>query len=511
MDYHKLLDRQIRKTFPEEFLANPSVIEFLKRVSNSYESFEREIKISEHTFAISEQEYKKITEHLKQENAIKNESILQIKEAIRALDENSLVSLTDSNNSLIDVIQFLKEHILKQKQLEKDLVHSKEIAEKAANAKSEFLSTMSHEIRTPMNAVIGFTHLLLQNAREDQMEYLKLLKFSGENLLVVINDILDYSKIEAGKIEFENIDFDLRTLIQNIKGGFQEKANEDDITLEVLLDNQIPEMVKGDSVRLTQILTNLISNAVKFTEHGKVTVSASVSCGICAQTTILFEVKDTGIGIAKNKQEHIFDSFSQASSETTRKYGGTGLGLSISKRLLELQGSKIKVESELGKGSRFYFELRFDVSELKTNDAQTINSTKKKSLLGAQILMVEDNQINAFLAKQFFKQWEIACDVAENGKIALEMVQQKPYHLVLMDLQMPEMDGWQATLEIRKLPEEKYQKLPIIALTASAMNDVREKAISSGMNDSVTKPFNPDLLYATIAKYIKIPEDNIHL
>jgi signal transduction histidine kinase/ActR/RegA family two-component response regulator len=488
MDYHKLLDRQIKKTFPEEFLANPSVIEFLKRVSNSYESFEREIKISEHTFAISEQEYKKITEHLKQENAIKNESILQIKEAIRALDENSVVSLTDSNNSLIDVIQFLKEHILKQKQLEKDLVHSKEIAEKAANAKSEFLSTMSHEIRTPMNAVIGFTHLLLQNAREDQMEYLKLLKFSGENLLVVINDILDYSKIEAGKIEFENIDFDLRTLIQNIKGGFQEKANEDDIT---------------------QILTNLISNAVKFTERGKVTVSASVSCGICAQTTILFEVKDTGIGIAENKQQHIFDSFSQASSETTRKYGGTGLGLSISKRLLELQGSKIKVESELGKGSRFYFELRFDVSELKTNDAQTINSTKKKSLLGAQILMVEDNQINAFLAKQFFKQWEIACDVAENGKIALEMVQQKPYHLVLMDLQMPEMDGWQATLEIRKLPEEKYQKLPIIALTASAMNDVREKAISSGMNDSVTKPFNPDLLYATIAKYIKIPEDDI--
>ena len=405
------------------------------------------------------------------------------------------------NEDEIGGIILYGENITNKKKAKEELIRAKEEAEQATIAKTNFLSTMSHEIRTPMNAVIGFTHLLLQNAREDQMEYLKMLKFSGENLLVLINDILDYNKIEAGKIQFEKIDFNLRELIQNIKGGLQEKAKDKGIALTVLLDDELPEMVKGDSVRLTQVLVNLLSNAVKFTEKGKVTISASISNSTSNDTIINFAVQDTGIGIASDKLAFVFESFTQASADTTRKYGGTGLGLAISKRLLELQNSTIYLESELGRGSCFHFELSFKKSTTKKSNSQTGSKPEKKSLKGTYILLAEDNRINVALAKQFLKQWDIECDVAENGKIALEMVQLRPYDLILMDLQMPEMDGYTATVEIRKLAEERYQTLPIIALTASAMNEVRESVISIGMNDSLTKPFNPDELYSKINYY----------
>ncbi len=405
------------------------------------------------------------------------------------------------HTDVIGGIILFAENITEQKQAKEELIRAKEEAEQAAIAKTNFLSTMSHEIRTPMNAVIGFTHLLLQNAREDQMEYLKMLKFSGENLLVLINDILDYNKIEAGKIQFESIDFNLRELIQNIKGGLLEKAKDKGIELKVLMDDELPEMVKGDSVRLTQVLVNLLSNAVKFTERGRVTISASISDTTSTHTMVNFAVRDTGIGIAKDKQEFIFESFTQASADTTRKYGGTGLGLAISKRLLELQNSKIFLESDLGRGSCFHFELAFKKSKIQKSGDGLKFSPEKRSLKGVHVLLAEDNRINVVLAKQFLKQWEIEYDVAENGKIALEMVQLKPYHLVLMDLQMPEMDGYTATIEIRKLEGERYQKLPIIALTASAMNEIRESVLNIGMNDSVTKPFNPDELYSKIDHY----------
>jgi signal transduction histidine kinase len=212
---------------------------------------------------------------------------------------------------------------------------------------------MSHEIRTPMNAVIGITHLLMQNAREDQAEYLKILKFSAENLLVLINDILDFNKIEAGKITFEEVDFNLKDLLLNIRAALLQKAIDKGIQLKLLMEDDLPEAVKGDSVRIGQILTNLVSNAVKFTDYGRVTISASILKKDADSTTITFEVKDTGIGIPQDKWDSIFDSFTQASSETTRKYGGTGLGLTITKRLLELQGSKIQLESAPGKDQHF--------------------------------------------------------------------------------------------------------------------------------------------------------------
>lgn len=400
--------------------------------------------------------------------------------------------LTKLHGAIMDITEW--------KDAKEALIKAKVQAEQAAIAKSQFLSTMSHEIRTPMNAVIGFTHLLMQNPREDQREYLKTLKFSAENLLVLINDILDFSKIEAGKIDFENVEFSLRELISNIKHATIQRAQEKGIDLKLMIDDDMPEVVIGDSVRLGQIITNLVSNGIKFTNKGKVTICTTLVSTNEHTTTINFGIKDTGIGIPEDKQESIFESFTQASSDTTRKYGGTGLGLTITRRLLELQGSKILLKSKEGEGSVFSFDLTFGSSNKKISK-KTYNGMSKESLKGTRLLIAEDNQVNVVLAKEFLRQWDVECDVAENGAIALQLVKTNDYDLVLMDLQMPEMDGYETTEEIRKI--EKYKDLPIIALTASAMLNIQDKAFIVGMNDYISKPFNPDDLYSKIKQYRK--------
>ncbi|WP_295655577.1 ATP-binding protein [uncultured Mucilaginibacter sp.] len=508
MEFHPILGKQIKKQLPEGYLDDPAIQEFLESISNSYHTFEKAKKISEHAFTISEREYQEVYNNLYKENEIKQQSISEIKKAISSLSPDSIMDMNGSNeNDLIHIIQFLQKQISKAKELETQLIESKEIAERAAMTKSQFLSTMSHEIRTPMNAVIGFTHLLLQmEPRPEQMEYLRLLKFSAENLLVLINDILDFSKIEAGKVEFEEADFSIKDLVSNIRLALLQKASEKDIQLKLLIDHDLPDVVKGDPVRLGQILTNLISNAVKFTKEGKVTIVASLNKKLEGYTLIDFEVSDTGIGIAPEKIDHIFESFTQAAADTTRKFGGTGLGLTITKKLLELMGSEIKVKSELGKGSVFYFTLKIKNSPMKfmSNNPSNQLRVETKSLKGVKLLIAEDNQINVILAKQYMKLWDVECDVAENGEIALTLVQTNDYDMVLMDLQMPELDGYQTTVAIRKLAGQKYQDLPIIALTASAMLDIKDQAFVVGMNDYISKPFNPDELYRKIAAYAQV-------
>ncbi|MDN3579832.1 ATP-binding protein [Mucilaginibacter flavus] len=508
MEYHRLLDKQIKKTLPARYLQDDAILQFLNSINNSFNNFDKSIKLADHAFNISEREYLSVTNNLQEQNEIKQESISQLKRAIKSLDPDVELKASESDDDLIHIISFLQERIAKAKELEVALIHSKELAEKAAMAKAQFLSIMSHEIRTPMNAVIGFTHLLIhQDPKPEQEEFLGFLKFSAENLLVLINDILDFSKIEAGKVEFESVDFSVTDLIKNIRLSLLQKANEKNIQIKLMMDQDLPNALIGDPVRLGQILTNLISNAVKFTHKGKVTITASLIHSNEDTSAIDFEIADTGIGIMPDKIEHIFESFSQASSDTTRKYGGTGLGLTITKRLLQLLGSDIHLKSEYGKGSVFSFNLTFKNSKKRlssTSDSDEFYALK--SLKGTRLLIAEDNQINVILAKQFMKQWEVECDVAENGEIALMLVKTHDYDMILMDLQMPEMDGYQTTSAIRELPGDKYKNLPIIALTASAMLDIQDMAFTVGMNDYISKPFNPNELHRKIALYSRQKE-----
>lgn len=392
--------------------------------------------------------------------------------------------------------------ITERKELERALHEAKEKAEEASKAKSMFLSTMSHEIRTPMNAIIGLTNLMLEeDPREDQIESLNLLKFSGENLLAIINDILDFNKIEAGKIELEEITFNLKEILGHNINLWRNRGSEKGIELKLELNGHLPDTVVGDPVRLGQVLNNLIGNAIKFTDKGYVQVSVFELTTKAHKHFIRFSVKDTGIGIKRAKQREIFENFTQESSSTTRKYGGTGLGLSISQKLVNLMGGEIKLQSEVGVGSEFSFEL--ELKEGRNNSLRKIAEEKQngKDARGMSILLVEDNKVNQVVAGNFLKKWGMDVSFANDGREACEVVTQKKFDIVLMDLQMPEMDGYQATQLIRAMNDPYFKVLPILALSSSALMEVKEKAESSGFSGFITKPFKPEELKKKILEF----------
>ncbi len=404
-------------------------------------------------------------------------------------------------------VAIFSQDVTENKKFEYELLEARNAAIAAAKTKSEFLSNMSHEIRTPMNAIIGLSELLLEEGYTGStLENLKSIKYSADNLLVIINDILDFSKIEAGKITFESIDFDIRHRMSELKRTFDYRAHEKELAFDVIVEEDVPPALIGDPYRLNQILFNLVGNALKFTSSGKVTVRVSLEQNTGANVYIKFEVTDSGIGIPKEKQDKIFESFTQANTDTTRKYGGTGLGLAITKNLTLLQGGSIDLISEIGKGTSFYVIIPYSLGhkEIIEDNLNKFNDVVH-DLSRVKILLVEDNTMNQYVAKQFFKKWNNNVLVANNGAEAITYLQEhNDIDIVLMDLQMPEMSGFQAAEIIRADHDKiKNTSIPIIALSADAFIETRRKVIEAGMNDFVTKPFKPEELYHKIMKYTR--------
>ncbi len=375
-------------------------------------------------------------------------------------------------------------------------------AQQGLKAKSEFLSTMSHEIRTPLNAVIGMTHLMLHNEpRPDQKEDLDVLLFSANNLLSIVNNILDYNKIEEGKIGFESIPMDLPAIARNIIAGLKNTAQEKSIRLLTDIDSRLDRKVLGDPTRTSQVINNLVHNALKFTKDGWVKVSVGVEAIDAGSVTVTVSVQDTGIGIAPEKQELIFDRFTQADSSTSRSYGGTGLGLAITRKILELQGVRLHLSSTPGEGSRFYFTQTFAFAEdgAMPDGDLSVGADEEPLLNGIGVLLVEDNPLNVLVAQTMLENNGAIVDVAVNGMEAIEKLDPARHRIVLMDLHMPVMDGYEATALLRK----RGETLPIIALTASTPKEVESDAFAAGLTDVVVKPFSPDDLFRVILQYTR--------
>jgi signal transduction histidine kinase/CheY-like chemotaxis protein/sensor domain CHASE-containing protein len=438
-------------------------------------------------------------------------------DALKNLIENqktySVESRIKCNNGSVKYILAIGEAILSPHQGKviglrgtvQDITKQKQ----AALAKSEFLSCMSHEIRTPINGVVGVANLLLEEKLTDkQQEYVKTLNFSAQHLSTVVSDILDFSKIESGHMTFEKVSFNLENNCKYIFDLFANKASE-----KIIGYNFNPSEVQnyslyGDYVRLNQVLSNLLSNAIKFTDKGTVDFSYSVKEENNHNVTIVFSIKDTGIGISHKQKAQIFESFTQADETITRQYGGTGLGLTISKKLVELQGGKISVNSTPGMGSEFLVELSFDKHVYKGNQIKDITTAEKnqiKDLTGLRILVAEDNKINAMVLTRFLSGWNVENKVAANGIEVLDILENKQFDMILMDIQMPKMDGIEATKKIRESQNSLFENIPIIAFTADASVDKHRELLKMGFDHCMTKPFNPDILFSYLRKNHKTP------
>ncbi|TGL87210.1 response regulator [Leptospira congkakensis] len=383
---------------------------------------------------------------------------------------------------------------------ERELIDSRVRAEEANRAKSEFLSSMSHELRTPLNAVIGLSLLLMEeNPKPEQVEYLKNLRFSSETLLTLINDILDFNKIEEHMIIIEEIDFSLKEFINSVSTSFAIKANEKLLSFKEEIDPRIPEYIRFDPTRMLQVVNNLLSNAIKFTKEGVITLRVLLISKKEEDVVIRLEVEDTGIGIANDKHKYVFEKFTQASQDTTRKYGGSGLGLAISKGLVELMKGKLELESELGKGSKFLFTFPCKIGHANpANHALSLKETK--DLMGKKVLIADDIEINRSIVIRFLKRWGIEFEEAADGDEVLVKLAKGKIDLILMDLHMPNVDGYTATRKIRET--EKWSQIPIIALTASAQLETQEKIHSVGMDDFISKPFYPNDLYQKLLNWM---------
>lgn len=414
-------------------------------------------------------------------------------------------SVVVENGKVVKVYGSLMD-ITELKRVELELVKAKLKAENLVKIEQEFLANMSHEIRTPMNAIIGFTKILLEeNFSADHLKKLNSIDQAGKNLLVIINDILDISKIKAGRLSLEKTTFNLHKCIEIVREQLVVLANSKKVALNFSISDSVPEYVVGDSVRLNQILINLVNNALKFTEKGFVAVNVYSIEEEAGSHLLQFDIKDSGIGITEDQQSKIFGSFSQASSDTTRKYGGTGLGLSICKQLIDLHAGKLWVNSEIGVGSTFSFQINYKKSE-PLEQERSQQSAGVIDLEGVKILLVEDNEMNIELSLHILNKWKVKSTVARNGKEAIEKLEAGSFDIVLMDVSMPIMDGYECTRCIRSSKQD-YSEIPIIAMTANAFADDVNLCYAAGMSDYISKPFDPTILKKKVQEFLLLREE----
>lgn len=422
---------------------------------------------------------------------------------LRFHNQSLIKFMSDARNETEDLNEELAEEVEQRKRAEKALYKAKEQAEAANQSKTEFLANMSHEIRTPMNGIIG-TLQLLQGSElsESQASYVNIAYSSAESLLCLLNDILDSSKIEAGKLELEHVEFDLGKTINQLQLLMRPRADERRVALSVELDEQLPSAVIGDPVRTRQILMNLLSNAIKFTEDGYVRIRLAILEQSGDQYKIRIEVEDNGIGIAEPAQRKLFNAFTQADGSTTREYGGSGLGLSIVRQLVMLMHGRVGLVSDPGEGSTFWVELNF--SRVEKTQQQSIENEE----LTGHVLLVEDNPVNQMIAKKMLERLSLSYQLAENGEQAVALMQApNDFSLLLMDCQMPVMDGYTATRAIRQFETENQQKhTPIIAMTANTMENDKQACLQVGMDDYITKPVSQDALQKALSRWLRVEQ-----
>ncbi|GAA4271109.1 response regulator [Aquimarina gracilis] len=481
----------------KDYQSSLSNLKTHKRITDSLFNINKEIIVQEAGAKLNLNENNVLIEELTEEN---NQQLKSLKlgrlTTILSIALITILSLLTLSLYKNNNLRARANELLQNKNTE--LILAKENAERASEAKVQFLSTITHELRTPLYAVTGLTHLLLEESpTPNQKEHLNSLKFSGEYLLSLINNILDLNKLEANKVELENTSFNLKKRINDVLIALGKSAKDRNNKLHYEFDDSIPPKLKGDPLKVSQILINLIGNSIKFTQNGDIWIRVKPININESNISLNFEIEDNGVGISEKKQQTIFENFTQGSVQINRKFGGTGLGLSIVKNLLSLMDSEIKLESKLGKGSKFLFNLTFEIFEEKSTDY--LEEAKKidyKILADKHILIVEDNKINQLITRKILEKNKIKCDVADNGDIAVNKAKENSFDLILMDIHMPGISGIEATKQIREFDKE----IPIIALTAVTLDDNLDEFYDNGFNDIIPKPYKTEEFFTKLHK-----------
>ncbi|MFK7755857.1 MAG: ATP-binding protein [Flavobacteriales bacterium] len=493
---HRLLKRQLAKCFGQDSVKDEALQKFVSFVNESYIHFDDSQELLQHTMRVSNEELFETNKRLVEESRIHSIILNSLKESVLEISPEH----ERLDNDLLKIADILKAEILKRKSIEKELVKAREIAESSLKTRETFFANMSHEIRTPMNGVIGMARLLAETElTAEQSKFQKVIQSSAEDLVIIINDILDITKMSTGNLVIESVDFNMCDLLKDVSKLMCYKAEEKGIYLRLNYDNGESGAYKTDPIRLKQIMINLLGNAIKFTERGGVELKVRILNSYPDKDTIRFSISDTGIGIAENKIDTIFNSFVQEDESTHRRFGGTGLGLSISKQLVEALGGELVVESTRDIGTSFQFTIDVAHGTLTTEAEEKIE--EDKNLNNIRILLVEDNEINTLLATTVLEKWKCRVDAVENGKLAIDKSDLEEYDVILMDMQMPVMDGLEATEYIRKTLK---LSIPIIGFTANALIGEKENCLNVGMDDYITKPFMPDDLYNKIASLVRV-------